>query len=101
MTQPESESSSPRPTLWIGLGIASTVIVLLIALGPALQPRREISAADDALIGPGMFLFSLVAGLSYRKASGLIEAVWASRALRVLAWAAFAWAVISLMATCG
>lgn len=88
-----------RPGFWAALGVVLLAGAVLILLGPAIQPRSEVSDLVNALIGPGMAIFSIGAGLAFRRASRLAEARWATLTTTSVAWAAFAFGGLMIVAT--
>ena len=98
----ETQSAKPlqqRPGFWAAIGVVLLAGLALIFFGPAMQPRSEISDLTDALIGPGMAIFSVGGGLAFRRASGLTEAQWARVALTVVAWAALIFGGLMILAS--
>ena len=81
-----------RPGFWAALGVVLITGVVLIATGPAMEDEVGV------LVGPGQFILSLGAGLSFASASRLLEVPWAKRTTTVVAGVAFAFAAIALLA---
>ena len=95
----EATALDERTGFWVGMGVVFGVIAVLIVLGPAMQPRSEISDLTNALIGPGLIGFSLGAGYAFRRAGAGSNAEWSRLTNKSFSWIAFAFGALMFIAT--